>query len=457
MIRARDETGMVLVIALMVIVVSGLLAGSVVLGSIQTDSSTNRDGNLKASVAAADAGLQVATYRLNMLAPSSASSCVTNAVVSSANGQCPQDGPESLGNGATFTFWTSPVLSSSSTCAGLQITNSQSTVSQRCVTSIGAVNGVSARVQARVAAFTTTPAFTFPMLGLNSVSLSPNDTVQGPSPVVGTNGQLTVGNNATVAGCELGAGAPAPSTGNGVTLGTCTTAPSKFFLPPVNTSQSLASNDDQRIINGLNKTCASGSYCDPSSGGVTFDMTSGVATTRVLNMPGGSSLTLGGGTYNFCNFTAGNNAKITIAATAKVQIYIDSPSDTASGCAAGTGNFAMSQNDTWVNTSQDPTNQQIWVYGCSSPCTSTVSFYNNSNSYMSLYAPQSAVSISGSANTVFDGAIDALSISIGNVSTFTYDGRDTGITLQTSGQYYRTAWAQCPATPTTPSDPTSGC
>ncbi len=462
MTRASDETGMVLVIALIVIMIAGLLAGAVVAGAIHTNDSTNRDGNLKAAVGAADAGLEVATYRLNMLAPSDPNTCVTNAVVSPTNGRCPQDGPEGIGNGATFSFWPSPVLTSTSTCAGLAIVNGQSTVSQRCITSIGTANGVSARVQARVSAFTTTPAFQFPMLGLNFVSLSNNDTVTGPTPTVATNGLLTVKQNATVTGCELGSGDSSPPNNSGSvgTPNTCTQASSAFYLAPVNTSgtypTSSPADADQQIINGLNTSCVGVPLCDPSSGGVTFDLTS-----RNLNLPNGSSLTLSGGTYNFCNFTTGTNATIAIAAGAKVAIYIDSPYDTGSGCAAGTGTLTLAQGTQWLNYSLDPTNQQIWVYGCGgtapSNCTNTVTLSNNSNTYMSLYAPFSAVSISGSNNTVFDGAINALSITIKNVTTFKYDGKVAGITLQTSGHYYRTAWEQCPATPTTPSDPTSGC
>src|SRR5579864_3285017 len=89
--RAGDETGLVLVIVLFVILIAGLLAGAVVAGAIHTNDSTNRDANLKAAVGAADAGLQVATYRLNMLAPT-AGNCVTTAVMSPSDDQCPQDG-----------------------------------------------------------------------------------------------------------------------------------------------------------------------------------------------------------------------------------------------------------------------------------------------------------------------------------------------------------------------------
>jgi Tfp pilus assembly protein PilX len=443
--RLRDDSGLALIIVLFVLVIAGLVAGAVVAAAVHSNDTTSRNGKLNAAVAAADAGLDVATYRINMLAPS-ATNCVTNAVVAPTAGQCPQDGPESIGNGGTFSFWTSPVMAAGAACAGLQIDNSEASIAQRCITSIGTVNGVSARVQERVAAFTATPLFPTALLGLSSVTISNNATIgtQQVPALVGTNGQLTVGGGTTaMTGYELGPGAPAPIVGNGATTGPGgmrTAAQGPFILSPVNPGNSATVNDNSRITNGT----------DPSSN-VTFN-----AATRVLSMGNNSSLTLGGGTYNFCNFTATNNANLTIDATVKTQIFIDSPDDPNSGCAAGTGNLSLSQNDTVTNNSADPTAVQIYVYGLNND-TNVVNFYNNTNSYISLYAPQSNVIVSPSNNTTFDGAIAAYQVTMGNASHFTFDGEDSSLTAGTTGLYYRTAWEQCPPTPTSSSNPASGC
>jgi Tfp pilus assembly protein PilX len=443
--RLRDDSGVALVIVLFVLVIAGLLAGAIVAAAVHSSDTTNRNGNLNAAVAAADAGLDVATYRINMLEPTSGN-CVTNAVVAPTSGQCPEDGPESVGNGGTYEFWTSPTMAAGATCAGLQIDSKDASIAQRCVTSIGTVNGVSARVQERVAAFTSTPLFPTALLGLSSVTISNNATIGTPQvpALVGTNGQLTVGGGTTMmTGYELGPGAPTPSIGNGATTGPGgerTAAQGPFVLAPVNPGNSATVNDDSRITSGL----------DPSSK-VAFN-----PATRVLSMGNNSSLTLGGGTYNFCNFTATNNANITIGATVKTQIYIDSPDDPNSGCAAGTGNFSLSQNDTFTNSSGDPTAAQLYVYGFNND-TNVVNFYNNTNTYISIYAPQSQVILSPSNNTTMDGAIAAYQVTVGNAGHFTFDGEDSYLTAGTTGLYYRTAWEQCPPTPTSPTDPTSGC
>ena len=44
------------------------------------------------------------------------------------------------------------------------------------------------------------------------------------------------------------------------------------------------------------------------------------------------SLTLGGGTYNFCKVTLGNNSFISIAPGTKIRLFLDSPDRAGSGC-----------------------------------------------------------------------------------------------------------------------------
>jgi hypothetical protein len=347
-------------------------------------------------------------------------------------------------------------MTSAGTCAGLQVDSSQTSIGQRCITAIGSANGVSARVQARVAAFTAEPLFPEPLVGLASVDIVNNATI-GTSAVpaaVGTNGQLKVGGGHTnMTGYVLGPSAPAPQVKNGAITGpgsTRTAAQGPFVLSPVNPGDSAQNNDDSRITN----TTAP----QDASSNVTFN-----PSTRELSIGNNGSLTLGGSTYNFCNFTAGNNATITIASGAKVRIFIDSPDDPNSGCPAGTGNFTMSQNDSFVNYggnyqpgTGDATAAQIYVYGLNND-TNTVTFYNNTNSYVTLYAPQSNVVVSPSNNTSFTGAIAGYTVSVYNNATFQLGTGTSSLTAGTTGLYYRTAWEQCPATPTNPSDPTSGC
>ena len=52
---------------------------------------------------------------------------------------------------------------------------------------------------------------------------------------------------------------------------------------------------------------------------------------------GNSSLTLGGGLYNFCEIDMSGQASMTMASGVIAEIFIDSPDDPDSGCASGSG------------------------------------------------------------------------------------------------------------------------
>src|SRR6185503_9954171 len=60
--------------------------------------------------------------------------------------------------------------------------------------------------------------------------------------------------------------------------------------------------------------------------------TNTAASPRTLEIDNNGSLTLGGGTYNFCKVTTGNGSPITIATGAKVRFFLDSPDRAGSGC-----------------------------------------------------------------------------------------------------------------------------
>jgi hypothetical protein len=181
-------------------------------------------------------------------------------------------------------------------------------------------------------------------------------------------------------------------------------------------------------------------------------------------MSNNSSLTLGGGVYSFCGFTAANNAHITFGATVQTQIYIDSPSRVLSdgitrACPAGTsGSLTLSNNDTLDNPSGNALNVQIYVYGNPAlPASNVVSLFNNSNTFISLDAPFSTINFSPSRNTSFTGAVAGYAVAFGNASNFTYQSTTNTLQVGSLGLYYRAYWVQCPAAPTFAGDPTSGC
>lgn len=441
----RDESGMAMIIALSVLLIVGALAGTAVTISVQTNTSARSDANRKEALEAAEAGLQIANYRLDMLAPAN-SQCVTTAVALPDNSGYCQGPTTTLGNGASYSYVTSPVLATGARCVGLPLANVQP-ISQRCVTAVGTSNGVAQRAQTRVAAFGATPLFGVNgIIGLKSVSISNNDVVNGQ---VATNGTLTLSNNASTTSYELGPGGSLglsnnASAGTGTQL---TAAQGPIVLGPVQPGNSATTNSDYRITNYVN---------NPSSPTAPYDTAPGVsfnATTRVLSMSNNASLTLGGGIYNFCNFTTANNVTITLAAGVKTEIIIDSPDDPNSGCGVNTGTLSISNNANFTNPSQDTTALQIYVYGRNDG-SNIVTLSNNSAFYGLLYAPQSTVNVSN--NGIFHGSIAGNVVNLINNFTFNWDANDQYLQATSTGLYYRTAWAACVPTPPT-SDLGSGC
>jgi Tfp pilus assembly protein FimT len=424
-----------MILVMLVMLVMTLLAVVALAAATQLAGNSNHDVNSKQALEAAEAGLRTATYRLSMLQPADGM-CVTGVVVSPTGGWCGPDGPEALGNGGTFTFWTSSALALG-TCAGLALQN-QIALSQRCVTAIGTVNGVSRRLQTRLAAFVATPLYPLPgVIGLQSVTVAPNAHLTAS---VGTDGTISFGNNASASATLLGPAAtltpnvnasPGPVT-------TRTAAQGPYVLANVNPGNSAAVNDNGRISSGLDVSVK----------------TTYTPSTRALSLGNGGAITLGGGLYNFCSLTAANNTTIALAAGVKAQIFIDSPDDPNSGCPAGSGTLTMSNGASFVNSSQDPTALQIYVYGSNSN-TNVVTLANNTAFYGSVYAPHSTIQLSNTAN--FYGAVAGNVVSINNVTNVFWDARAGTLQASTMALYYRTAWHECPLQPTSPSDPGSGC
>ncbi|HEU0318972.1 MAG TPA: hypothetical protein VFR49_16680, partial [Solirubrobacteraceae bacterium] len=154
MSRLRQQHGMAMVVALMVMTVTMLLAGVAVTVAVHANDLSNRDTAGKTALQAADAGLHVATYRLNVLRPDAGHCPTSPATTIGAANLCAGVGPEALGNGASFQYWVSGPLASTDTCAGGTVSNGQNVIAQRCITAAGTVNGVvGARVEERVAAY----------------------------------------------------------------------------------------------------------------------------------------------------------------------------------------------------------------------------------------------------------------------------------------------------------------
>jgi hypothetical protein len=323
-------------------------------------------------------------------------------------------------------------------------------LSQRCVTAIGTVNGVSRRTQTRVAAFAAQPLFPVAgMIGLKSVDMINSATLNG---AVGSNGPITI-NNSKVNETDLGPVATysTPSGGNAGTIVRRTVSQGPFVLSPVDPGNSATVNDNGRIANGL---ASPPTVPYDASSNTTFN-----AATRQLTVTGGA-LTLGGATYNFCNLTL-TASTLALGTGVKARIFIDSPDRPGSGCPPGSGVLRLSNNVQIVNTSRDPTALQIYVYGWNNGL-NVVSLNSNSQAYEVIYAPQSTVDLTDNGGVVGGVAASAIT-NLGQQDQYAgfnfsaWDPRVGALQARSTGLYFRTAWQECPATPSVPADPASGC
>lgn len=329
-IAAQD--GFALPVAIMVLFVILSLTAAAVAVSVQTNSTTRRDDNVKAALAAAEAGAQTAAYRLNMLHPKEQEKfCVGQSSVEAAgtNGYCKEATGE-LGNKASYVYWTSEALGAGSSCVGQTVTSQESLI-QRCVVAEGTVNGVKRRVSERVASFTAAPLFPVAgVIGLEKVVIENNGIDKGSA---GSNGKVVIKNNAEVTeSVILGPGGKVEVSNNGKDKGVFerSTSEGKLTLDSKDFGNTATENKDYLITNYLNYEKNKESKLPAE-----YDEAKGVefnSTTRKLSMSNNAHLILHEGTYNFCSFEAQNNAIVELAAGAKVVIYIDSASRAESGC-----------------------------------------------------------------------------------------------------------------------------
>lgn len=451
------EDGVAMIVAIGILAVLMILGATLMTTTSLVGTATKTEGLRKRAFEAAQAGLQATLYRVNMLTPDN-TLCIGDADSairspdSALNGWC-RPYTQSLGNGTTYTSWTTPRLVSATKCAGLQV-GSNSRIIERCVTADGTVGGVSRRVQARIASFAPGKVFPASFVGLRSVTLSNNSAVRG---IVGSNGLIKLGNKVVPTGIELGPGAPDPSvSGNdplSITRRTVEQGP--FALAPVDPGDTATMADgNARLSNALSGT----SPADVIGTGATWS-----AATRSLTLGNNATVVLGGAKYNFCNLTLDNGATLQLAVGARTAIYVDSPDRPGSGCPAGSGIFSLKNGSKIVNTAPpapgasypDPTALQIFVYGSGG---NVVTFANGANFYGTIYAPRSTVQMQPSTGSQIFGAVAALDINLLNVGSFTGDAGAAGIeTPNAAKQFFVTTWRECRRAADNATDPGTGC
>jgi len=375
--KLSEERGVTMVVAVSVLMVLGILVAGVSAAALDLNQSSSTDRGSKRALAAAEAGLSAATFRVNH----ASNSCSTAPL---AQTDC---GPftETLADGSSYSNYVSPVLGTSEldSCVGVPVTApSGQAVEQRCITATGTAGGVVRRLQIRIGAFTNRPYFPVGLLGQDYVRVG--CAIGGGTAYIksdiGSNGEFCAPqpggvNNLTVCGTIYLASGGTYSGG----IEGCPTNPSPFppaghekfetpdigcvfddsncSTPALGMGNTASVNHNAKLV-PLLWSMRCGQLVDAS--GKAIDWGSSLPATpppgvrlsgdRELDLrscSAGASVVLPPGTYNFCRLTLPNSATLGAqgAATgaAPVNILIDSPYRPGSRCGVENGGTSVAQ------------------------------------------------------------------------------------------------------------------
>jgi hypothetical protein len=232
-------------------------------------------------------------------------------------------------------------------------------------------------------------AIGFGLVGLNGISMGGNATASYASADgaagrtgygnVGSNGNITLGGSSSVDG-DLYYG-PGKSVSGGTVTGTKTVLTTPLSYPNGDGSPYVYNNDNGSIPSYAN-----------SGGG------------NNLSLNNSQSVTLPGGTYLFQNFSMTGGSSLTFTGPATVYCY---------------GTFNMSGN---TSTSGDKASN-LTIVMCPNPANNnppgSLTVGSNTSLYATVYAPQSAVNLSGSGDIY--GSVLGLAVSMTGTSSIIYD------------------------------------
>lgn len=443
--RLHEDGGVALPVALAVLFTVAGLATVAARAGIVSNNQSFRDKNAKRAIQAANSGLQAAVYQINLMQPTenqcvlkdASTGALTNGAVSS--GWCAAQS-EDLGDGASYSMRVSSAGTPSYTSSGLS-------VQARTVVSTGTVNGVRRRAAVTISASTGTPMFPpgYVVAVRDSVDLKNNAEFSGH---IGSNGTVTIKNNASVCGDVMaGPGKVPPKIGNnftqcaGYARGNLT---EQFDLQPVDLSGPKAANDNARLSN-LNSpgkdTCTS---CNRISWN---------ASTRVLSMTGGT-LALNGDTYLVCRLNLTGGTLQIPYRTKPLSIYVDTPEN-----CGGTSGMGSAVWDAAIENLYSPAHAIKLIMAGSATKTTTLDLPPSTvNSPVGVYAPNTAVNLKN--NVEFVGAIVAKSLTLMNGAKFSWHSAIDGLVTGSDIRFYQAntgSYKECTSAAAAAATPADGC
>ena len=444
----RDSASLFLLRSRVLFVAAGLATVAARAGIVSSNQSF-RDRNAKRAVQAAGAGLQVAVYQANLMQPADdqcvskgAGGALSNVAVPAGGWCAPQT--EDLGENASYSVQVSGATA---------VTGPGATYARRTIVSTGTVNGVNRRSVLDVNAATGAPIFpaNYAMIGRDSVEFKNNLDVQGG---VGSNGDITIKNNATICGPVTPGPGHQLNQGNNNNFCGNTPAPATqpFTFQPVDLSSVSASNDNARLTNMMagsgppQDTCA-------NCGQISWN-----AATRVLTIDSNATLTLSGDNYVLCRLDLKNaSSRLQIATrSTTLKTYVDVPENCPGVPAPGSVNMSGRV----INLNTNPATFALLVAGSGTVATA-VDLADLAvtaiDAPMAIYAPNSTVDFKN--NLDFTGALVAKTIKVKNNANIAYDTRIGTITSGSSIRHYdhgTGSYRECTSAPTG-TTPDTGC
>jgi Tfp pilus assembly protein PilX len=466
--RFRSEQGVALPVATAMMLVISLFVVAFFTTALQVNDTSVDDRASKRALAAAEAGLQMALYRLNRIATNEPTRCLTNTWVAPDGDACPGF-TDTVGNEASYTYYVTPEMAqlpaAQRTCVVLPGRTLAGT--DRCITVIGTASGVQRRAQ--VGASTVTGAASYKSIGLMSKSLMYAGNSSEIKSDVGVNGIAHFGNSAqtfetpVVYGALLRApGSTYEESGSSQNIaGGQQSVSTPFTFPTIDFEAAEIAAQATNL-----KTLAP--WIAPS-GSVYNTVTKHFTVTGDAILPAG--------TYYFCRFYMGNSAKLRFSPSQPTQINVDSPSRPGSLCTgqadpAGTfwlensNEFNKGGREELVEVFVHGTNRNAdrsrptWCTPAGDPptidrCESDVLLNNSSGFEGMINAPDTTVELNNSG--VFTGAIAADKIRFNNSVKFELTASVKDSAPATSSGVRRGGWVECSPTPSTSGDPESGC
>ena len=397
----RNQRGMALPTAMLAMTASLGFAGAAVMSSVNVQQGSHRDSDSKSAIAAADAGASIALLRLNRYASafSLSTPClgVSNSMLvlstASTDGWCPP--VAGTVGGSSYVYRSTPAVGS--TAMTVVATGTSGEVSRRIAitfktTTVGSALGKEG------------------LIGRDDLKI---DNVADVRVGVGTNGNITIKNNANVCGTIRHGIGKKPlidhnatqCAGYGVTEGNSSLPPVSSFMP----TNIATENSNRQLVTCTKLTsaervpagCQEDSYSDRWRGTEPFDPYS-----RTIDTSNNTTLTLGGGDYFICRLYLGNGSHLVMKEGAQVRVFFDTPENC--GIKAGEKQIDIGNNADITATGYQPEIGKFdmpgfYVMG-SEKISTTIEFSNNGNTNeFILYAPNSHVLIKN--NATYTGVI----------------------------------------------------